>query len=384
VLLIENSRSCAGKWLSKNRLWLCPREFTTLQGYSMQTDENILDLLQQKRAEVARNMLRGLILQPGAIGDCILTLPLAAYMKDCLELGSIDILGHTEYVGFLPGRSCIDGVSSMDAMELHRLFVEPGAFELQDRDPLINTFSDYAWIVTFLGESESHFEQNLIFTANCSHSAEVMTLSLKPPQDCSEHVADFYIRQFTERSGIFAEPRQTQGDNCSIRAGQADVDAGRRLLTEAGVGFGGRLVVIQPGSGGQEKCWHIENFLTVAAGLASNGFEVVFLLGPAERERFSDETMSQIKGVAPCLADLPLTDVVALLSCAHSFVGNDSGIAHLAGAMGVKTVVVFGPTDPAVYRPLGPAVTALAGCPSIFSNKPSAGLQRKLLDVLTA
>ncbi|MHC4432224.1 MAG: glycosyltransferase family 9 protein, partial [Planctomycetota bacterium] len=304
--------------------------------------------------------------------------------KKCLELGSIDILGHGEYVGFLPGRSCIDGVRSMDAIELHRLFVEPGAFELQDRDPLINTFSDYAWIVTFLGESESHFEQNLIFTANCSHSAEVMTLSLKPQPDCTEHVADFYIRQFVERSDVVGELQQTPGDDRLIRAGQTDCNTGRRLLAEAGIGFGGRLVVIQPGSGGSEKCWYIGNFLAVAAGLASNGFEVVFLLGPAEQERFSDETIGQIRGAAPCLADLSLTDVLGLLSCAHSFVGNDSGIAHLAGAMGVKTAVVFGPTDRGMYKPLGPAVTAVAGSEATFASKPSISLQRTLLDVLTA
>ncbi len=350
----------------------------------MQTHDNILELLEEKGAEAARRMLRGLILQPGAIGDCILTLPLAAYMKNTLQLGGVDILGHTEHVGFLPGRSCIDGVRSMDAMELHRLFVEPGAFELKDRDLLINAFSDYAWIVTFMGEPESHFEQNLIFTANCSHSAEVMTLFMKPQQDCSEHVADFYIWQFIERSGMFVEPPQTQGDNHLIRATEADVNAGRKLLTEAGVDFGGKLVIVQPGSGGRKKCWYIENFLTVAAGLASKGFEVVFLLGPAERERFSEETMGRINSVVPCLADLSLTDVLGLLGCAHGFVGNDSGIAHLAGALGVKTVVVFGPTDPAVYKPVGPAVTALVGCSSTFTDKPSTSLQQELIAVLTA
>lgn len=349
----------------------------------MQTHDNILDLLQEKGAEAARKMLRGLILQPGAIGDCILTLPLAAYMKDTLQLGGVDILGHTEYVGFLPGRSRIDGVRSIDALDLHRLFVEPGALELKDGDPLIGAFSDYAWIVTFLGEPESHFEQNLIFTANCSHSTEVITLSMKPQQDRSEHVADYYIRQFVERSGVFAKPPKRQGDNRLIRTSQADVDAGRKLLAEAGVGSGRNLVVIQPGSGGQEKCWYIGNFLTVAAGFASKGFEVVFLLGPAEREGFSNEMMNQINSVAPCLTDLSLTAVLGLLSCAHGFVGNDSGIAHLAGALGVKTAVVFGPTDPTRYKPVGPAVTALAGDSEGFAAKLATSLQRKLLDVLT-
>jgi len=88
----------------------------------MQTHDDILELVRQKSAEAVRKMHRALILQPGAIGDCILTLPLAAYMKDALGLGGIDILGHTEYVGFLPGRSCVDGVRSIDSMDLHRLF----------------------------------------------------------------------------------------------------------------------------------------------------------------------------------------------------------------------------------------------------------------------
>ncbi|MHC4557550.1 MAG: hypothetical protein ACYS80_09635, partial [Planctomycetota bacterium] len=130
----------------------------------MQTHDNILDMLREKGAEAARKMQRGLILQPGAIGDCILTLPLAAFMKDALQLGGIDILGHTEYVGILPGRTCIDGIRSIDSMDLHRLFAKTKAFELKDRDPLINAFADYAWIATFLGEPNSNFEQNLIFT----------------------------------------------------------------------------------------------------------------------------------------------------------------------------------------------------------------------------
>src|SRR4030042_4505727 len=110
----------------------------------MQTHDNILDMLREKGAEAARKMQRGLIVQPGAIGDCILTLPLAAFMKDTLQLGGIDLLGHTEHVGFLPGRSCIDGVHSIDSLDLHRLYGATDTFELGDRDALICAFSDYA------------------------------------------------------------------------------------------------------------------------------------------------------------------------------------------------------------------------------------------------
>jgi ADP-heptose:LPS heptosyltransferase len=350
----------------------------------MQTDDDILNLLKEKGAQMARLAQRGVILQPGAIGDCILTLSLAEFMKDSLQLGGIDILGHTEYIGILPGRTCIDSVRSMDSMNLHRLFVETNAFDLADGDPLINAFADYAWIVTFLGEPNSHFEQNLIFTANCSHSSEVITLSMKPPEDYSNHLTDYYRQQFVDESGLSSEPQQIERGTRLIKSTEADVNKGRELLREIQVDSFEKLVVIQPGSGGLHKCWYLDNFLAVAKELRSKGVEVVFLLGPAEQERFSNTTIKDINSVARCLTDLSLTQVVCLLSCSDGFIGNDSGITHLAAGMGVRTLVVFGPTNPAVYKPVGPAVTVFASGRTAFADKPSAALQQEVLEVLMA
>ncbi len=351
----------------------------------MQANDNILDMLREKGAEVARKMQRGLILQPGAIGDCILTLPLAAFMKETLQLGSIDLIGHTEYVGFLPGRSCIDGVYSIDSLDLHRLYTTTDAFELEDRDALISAFSAYAWIVSFLGEPDSNFEQNLIYTANCSHCAEVITLSMKPSKDFYEHLADFYFQQFIDQSGLSLSPRPAQTSDCLIRATEADIAAGRELLKEAGFDFSGKLVVIQPGSGGPDKCWCLDNFLAIAEELITKGIEVLFLLGPAEMERFSETTIrNTIGGIAKVLTDLSLTQVLGLLSCVDGFIGNDSGITHLAAAMGITTLTVFGPTNPAVYKPIGPSVIVFSSSSKTFTHKPSTGLQQKLIDVLTA
>ena len=79
-----------------------------------------------------------------------------------------------------------------------------------------------------------------------------------------------------------------------------------------------------------------------------------------------------------------MTQVLGLLSCADGFVGNDSGIMHLAAGLGVKTLAVFGPTNPAVYGPIGPAVTVFESRTTAFAKKPSARLQQELLDVLMA
>jgi hypothetical protein len=348
----------------------------------MQTHDDILELVRQKSVEAARKMQRGLILQPGAIGDCILTLPLAAYMKDALRLGGIDILGHTEYVGFLPGRSCVDGVRSIDAMDLHRLFAKQNTFELKDKDPLISAFGDYAWIATFLGEPNSNFEQNLIYTANCSHSAEVVTLSLKPPKDLSEHLADFYIRQFIDQSSHSLHSRAYQAGDCLIKATEADMNTGKELLREIGLGSGEKLIIIQPGSGGVSKCWHLDNFLAVARELDSRGVEIVFLLGPAELDRFSDAKIKKISSVGKCLTNLSLAQVLGLLSCVDGFIGNDSGITHLSAALGIRTYGVFGPTNPEVYKSIGPAVTVFTSNTASFARKPSVSVQRKLMEVL--
>ncbi len=350
----------------------------------VQTSDDILSLLVEKGAQVAKEAQRAVILQPGALGDCILTLPLAKLMKEALGLGGVDIVGHSEYIGILPGRSCVSSIRSIDSTDLHRLFVEPAKFDLADRDPLIDTFADYAWIVTFLGEPDGDFEQNLIFTANCSHSAEIITLSLKPPQESKQHVAEYYVQQFALQSGLPADRANLATDEILIEVTEGDRERGLDLLEQTGIDVSKRLVVIQPGSGGRHKCWHLENFLNVARALRDRGIEVLFLLGPAEVERFENMDKARLYVTAKCMAHLPLSQVVDLLSCADVVVGNDSGVTHLAAGMGLRTFALFGPTDPARYRPIGPALTVLQDAEERFTTQPCPDLQKAIIEGITS
>jgi len=350
----------------------------------MHADDDILKLVTQKAAEVVRRANRGLIVQPGALGDCILTLPLVKYMKQFLGLDSVDVLGHTEYIGILPGRTCVDGVKSIDSVDLHRLFVEAATFDLPDDDPLINVFADYTWIVTFLGEPGSDFEQNLIFTTNCSHSAEITTLLTMPEPNSCEHVADYYIRQLANETGADVPAEIYSPEQVRIKATEADTETTHELLNNIGCAFAEQLIVIAPGSGGVEKCWHLDNFLAIAEELKRRDRQFLFLLGPAELERFDKAEMEQIAAAGPCLSDLNLIRVVGLLSCAECFVGNDSGITHLAAAMGVNTVAVFGPTEPKLYGPIGPNAITLSNPSPNFAQQASVELQRKVLEILTS
>jgi heptosyltransferase-3 len=350
----------------------------------MYSKDNIVERVRRRVALMAQKEQRGLILQPGAIGDCILTLPLAEFMKKALSLGGVDMIGHTEYTGIFPGRTSVDGVLSIESMYLHRLFADAKGFDVADDDPLIRAFANYTWIATFLGEPNSDFEQNLIFTVNCSHSTEVVTLSMKPPAGGRRHLTEYYIGQFAEQCGIEQVEQRNSAGGRLIRAGKSDMERGSRLLEELDIEVGRKVAVIQPGSGGRHKAWHIENFLAIARELVSAGMEVVFLLGPAEMERFDRIASEEMEKTGRCASNLPLTDVLAVLSNADSFLGNDSGITHLSAALGIRTVAVFGPTDPAVYGPVGPAVTILRSDVPDFAEAVSENLQQQICRILLA
>jgi heptosyltransferase-3 len=57
--------------------------------------------------------------------------------------------------------------------------------------------------------------------------------------------------------------------------------------------------------------------------------------------------------------NLPLEELAARLAGCHAYLGNDSGVSHLAGLCGARTVVLFGPTSPVVWSPLGPRVRTM-------------------------
>jgi ADP-heptose:LPS heptosyltransferase len=116
----------------------------------------------------------------------------------------------------------------------------------------------------------------------------------------------------------------------------------------------GPLLAVHAGAGSPVKRWAPAGFAHVAASWRRAGGEVVELVGPAE------DDLAPLASVRRAVG-WPLRDVVALLASARAFVGNDSGIAHLAAAAGTPAVVVFGPTAARRWAPLGADVTCVQG-----------------------
>ncbi len=330
--------------------------------------EDIFELVEEKEAESRRGSRRGVIVTPGAVGDCLLMLPLARFMKESCKLGSIEFVGHAEYIDFYPGRTCVDGIRSIDSIDFHRLFADAKDFAVEDGDALITAFGRYSWIVSFLGEGDKNFEHNLIFTVHCSHSAEVTTLPLVAKAGFSGHIGEFYINQFNAANTLWVAPPAFGTCDRLVQPTRADICCGQSLLQSQGIDPAGRVVVIHPGSGSREKCWHLDNFCKLGETLANKDMQVLFLLGPAELERFDDEAVKRIEGVGKCVSGLGLAEVMQITACAHLYIGNDSGITHLAAGLGAATLAIFGPTDPALYGPIGPRVTIFNAETDSFSG----------------
>ncbi len=351
--------------------------------------DDILKLVEDEEADACRDLHRGVIISPGAIGDCVMMLPLARFMKDSLSLGGVDFIGHSEYIDFFPGRTCIDRTTSLDSIEFNRLFVDPGDFDLEDNDRLIGSLGGYEWVVSFLGHGDSNYESNLIFTVHCSRGAEITVLPLEPADGFSGHISEFHVRSFIE-ANLLDDADETgyefDGREILIRPHPSDTQCGRDLLGSVGTKAGGRIVLIHPGSGGRSKCWALENFCGLADTLTAEGAEVVFALGPAESERFDAGAMSAMEAAGTCISGLNLCQIVQILGCAKVFIGNDSGISHIAGGLGRNAITVFGPTNPARYRPIGPGARVfqadMAGfegiCPKDVQN--AAKLVCEILD----
>jgi heptosyltransferase-3 len=146
-----------------------------------------------------------------------------------------------------------------------------------------------------------------------------------------------------------------------------DVHCARYLLdTLAGAGVDSALdarplrvsrlasddVLIHPGSGSAAKNWPAARFATVIASL---GGPVRMIVGEADQQAAHDVETCLGRAV-PRLEHLRLEDLAARLAGCRAYLGNDSGVSHLAGLCGARSVVLFGPTSPSVWRPLGPEV----------------------------
>jgi ADP-heptose:LPS heptosyltransferase len=124
------------------------------------------------------------------------------------------------------------------------------------------------------------------------------------------------------------------------------------------------LMVVHAGSGSRTKNWcgHLD---LIGRWQRRYDHSVALLCGPAEADTESPSSADVL-----VLRGLSLPQVVALLQRATLYVGNDSGISHLAGVLGVPGVVLFGPSDPSVWAPWGRSLEVVRGADGCLTCAP--------------
>ena len=127
-------------------------------------------------------------------------------------------------------------------------------------------------------------------------------------------------------------------------------------------------VVLAPGSGSPQKCWPAERWLGLAESLRAQHRHVLVATGPVEQEGEDPWQWEWPDGVE-WIRGKTVVELALCLQEARAFVGNDSGPTHLAAALWVPTVALFGPTAPAVWAPVGRHVhvlqTSRSGPPAV-------------------
>ena len=280
-----------------------------------------------------------LVLHPGALGDVILSLPALAALRRTFPDATITFAGNLDYLPAVCS-GYAHRLVSLSTLPLHSLF-SPDPVPEQDR----RFWMSFDRVLSWTGSGAPEFVRNLTSSHPC-----VLVVPWRPEAGEARHVSRIFvdsIRPWVGEQQEIAAP--------AVSVSPAAAAQGERWLAEHGWNHT-RLIALHPGAGSRSKRWPAENFRQLAAGILKSGSQPLVIEGPAEPDVFPGSSPSILLA-----RDLSLETLAAVLSMCTAFVGNDSGIAHLAAALGVPTLVLFGPTSPEQWAPLGRHVRILKG-----------------------
>jgi ADP-heptose:LPS heptosyltransferase len=279
-----------------------------------------------------------LIWHQGALGDLLLAGPSLAAISRHFPKARITALGHPERWGLLAGSLPLEAVWDSGEAMWAPLFGS-GALPSRIRERLAR----FQLALVFSPRPQTVLQDQL-------HQAGIPLVHWLPsfPETGTDAVAALQARRLAA-FGISYLPAPFQlvlGDNPE----------------EETVELPGPWLAVAPGSGQARKNWPLSHYYEVSRALAWQfGLKVVWLAGPAERPLLPYlEALAQAQDHL-LLANRPLPRVARILSRCRLYLGNDSGLTHLAAAVaGPEVLALFGPTDPRVWAPLGPQVNILS------------------------
>jgi heptosyltransferase-2 len=275
-----------------------------------------------------------LVIRGGAIGDFILTLPVLAALRRLSPRGRLTVLGRPPIAALAQAGGLADEVRSVEDRRLAGFFVHEG-----DLDPeFASFFAHFDLVVSYLFDPEVVFRQNL---ARCSR-ARFIAGPHRPDESLPTHATQAYLKPLEQLGIVGADPvpRLSIGSS-RFPAGTPDP----RPVPWT--------VALHPGSGSERKNWPEERWDELIRQLLNNTpLDVLLIGGEAEGGRLDRLAAGRRSSRLRVAQNMPLVNLAQELSGCAAFAGHDSGISHLAAALGLPGVILWGDSAEAVWRPV--------------------------------
>lgn len=273
----------------------------------------------------------------GALGDVLLSLACIGKIRE--DAGFLHFAGRPDTAELLKVSGIVDDASSVDNMIYASLYT--GSADARAKEFL----SSFGRAFVFTVNGDSLLVANI--AAAVPRTKAVITI---PPDGAALHVAEFrHNRLGIGRRTVDSTPMLTVPPVHWHRA--REVLAEKRRFDSSLP-----LMAMHPGSGGREKCWPLPNYFELVRRLTEEQkVSIVIFSGPAEDYEMNAE-INRFADAGPGVIHVrneKLATVAALINLSRVYLGNDSGITHLAAAVDANVIALFGPTDPLLWKPQG-------------------------------
>ncbi len=299
-----------------------------------------------------------LIIHSGGIGDLFLALPAMRTFRHAFSCATLDMMGHPERLAVVAYDLKAEGIHSVDQAGMAYFYLDDASLPPH----LCDLFSSFGLALAFSRKGGQTLSRNL----ERAGVGRVLTLPSFPPEGLKVHVSDFLLASLREQ-GIKGE-----GLDYPLDLSEEALNFSKDYLARSGLKENERILAIHPGSGNPIKNWPASHFAGVADWAAGRA-RVLLISGPAQDG--VEEVRGFLKKATPFIAaNLSLLQLAAVLRRCTAYLGNDSGITHLASSLGLATVALFGPTDPEVWAPRGSSVRIMDGARSLppFFSEPQS------------
>lgn len=283
----------------------------------------------------------------GALGDVLLSLPAIRSIRGPGD--RLHFAGNADIGLFLKQTFVVDEVSSSSSALYAPLYAGRAS---NDTRSFLEGFTR-AFIFSV------HTESPLVHAIR-SVIADTIAINTIPQDGSIIPAAEFRLKQVGGAPGEDRHPL--------IEIPQPYLELAYGILSRSGYDGYRRVAVIHLGSGGRAKRWQLDAFFDLAERLTIyDKIFVIMLTGPAEDDAFKDrvEDFTRKKMDTLHLSTLELIAAAAMIGVCGLYIGNDSGMTHLAAAIGRPVLALFGPTDPAVWGPTGPSRIEIIHAPEL-------------------